>query len=59
MIAASLIWETVMPSNDLPFGTSQQLQVRVATAAQHAELMQVLDDRLIATADVPGLVLVL
>eukprot|EP00434_Breviolum_minutum_P020699 symbB.v1.2.018253.t1/scaffold1449.1/size118046/4 len=29
--------------------------VRVATAAQHAELMQVLDDRLIATADLPGL----
>jgi len=48
-----------MPSNDLPFGTSQQLQVKVATAAQHAELMQVLDDRLIATADLPGLVLVL
>ena len=32
-------------------------EVKVATAAQHAELMQVLDDRLIATADVPGEVL--
>lgn len=29
-------------------------EVKVATAAQHAELMQVLDDRLVATADVPG-----
>lgn len=29
--------------------------VKVATATQHAELMQVLDDRLVATADVPGL----
>jgi len=28
--------------------------VKVATATQHAELMQVLDDRLVATADVPG-----
>ena len=29
-------------------------EVKVATATQHAELMQVLDDRLVATADVPG-----
>ena len=29
-------------------------EVKVPTAAQHAELMQVLDDRLVATKDVPG-----
>eukprot|EP00439_Symbiodinium_sp_Y106_P058947 s1357_g8.t1 len=30
-------------------------QVKVSTPAEHAELMEVLDDRLIATAEVPGL----